>query len=300
VPLYSRSYASPYTQRQHGRIALIGDLHSAWDAIDAGYFNDSAYDLLLFVGDLGASGRHDGLAVARSLAKLSRPALIMPGNNDAPQFPALCAEFTYRRSQVDLLREFDAARHPRASGAKLCGFSAHPIAIGGLDVTIIAGRPFASGGGELSFPDSLASGFGVRSLEESAQRLRALIDTAPTEHLIFFSHNGPTGLGDTAEAPWGCDFRPGAGDFGDPDLRAAIDFARERGRRTLAVLAGHMHWRLQRGGERVFQLEQAGVLYVNAARVPRIFDSGHGIVRHHLALSVTAAGAQVEQVLVSC
>jgi len=286
---------------QRGRIALIGDLHSAWDDADTSYFNRTAYELLLFAGDLGGTGRRDGMQIARSIAKLTRPALLMPGNNDAGQYAALSAELAYRRVQADLLRDLELNASPGADratapGVRICGFSAHPVILGDVEVTIIAGRPFAAGGGQLSSAESLALNFGIGSMEESSARLRSLIDKAPTEHLIFFSHNGPVGLGTEPDALWGRDFGPEPGDWGDPDLRDAIAHAGRRRRRTLAVVAGHMHWRLRNGGQRRFEQERDGTLYVNCAQVPRIVDSREGTSRHHIALGVRGGRAQIERI----
>jgi uncharacterized protein (TIGR04168 family) len=287
---------------QRGRIALIGDLHSAWDDVDTGYFNRTGYELLLFAGDLGGTGRRDGMQIARSIAKLTRPALLMPGNNDAGQYTVLSAEFAYRRVQAELLRDLkltaspDAGRAIEPLGVRICGFSAHPVTLGDVDVTIVAGRPFAAGGGQFSSPETLALNFGIHSMEESSARLRGLIDQAPTEHLIFFSHNGPFGLGAAPDALWGRDFGPEPGDWGDPDLRDAIAHAGRRRRRTLAVVAGHMHWRLRTGGLRRFQEDRDGILYVNCAQVPRIVHSREGAARHHIALGVQDGRARIERI----
>jgi uncharacterized protein (TIGR04168 family) len=288
---------------QRGRLALIGDLHSAWDDTDTGYFNETAYELLLFAGDLGGTGRRDGMQIARSIAKLTRPALLMPGNNDVDHYAALSAELTYRRVQADLLRDLAVSASPGAErtiepGVRTCGFSSHPVIVGDLEVTIIAGRPFAAGGGQFSSAETLALNFGIGSMEESSARLRSLVDQAPTEHLIFFSHNGPIGLGAEPDALWGRDFGPEPGDWGDPDLRDAIAHAGRRRRRILAVVAGHMHWHLRTGGKRRVEEERDGILYVNCAQVPRIIDSREGTARHHIALGVRHGLAQIERITV--
>jgi hypothetical protein len=41
-----------------------------------------------------------------------------------------------------------------------------------------------------------------------------------------------------------------------------------------------------------------GILYVNAARVPRIFRRGPEVVRHHVAVGVAGDGATATEVLV--
>ena len=179
------------------RIALIGDVHSAWDYGDVVYFNSSAYELLLIAGDLGGSQARDGLRVAGSMARLERRALVMPGNNDVDEYGRIAAELTYRQGQADLLEELlpDAAAPPRptpgepALRPRTCGYSLHEIGAAGFDATIVAGRPFAKGGDELAFPEALARSFGVRSLAESRERLAPARSTRParTENLVFCS-----------------------------------------------------------------------------------------------------------------
>lgn len=281
-------------------IAVLGDLHSAWSGADVAYFNASAYELLLFTGDLGASGPRDGARIARTLSGLQRPALVMPGNNDVAQYGELAAELTYRRAQVGLLSEVEGEAALEGRGhVRMCGLSAHRFELSDGPLTVIAGRPFAMGGGELSFPDALERSFGVRSLEASAEKMCALVDEAQDGRLIFLAHNGPAGLGDQADAIWGRDFRAPACDWGDADLTAAIAHARVRGRAPAAVIAGHMHWTLRGGGVRREQLERDGILYFNAARVPRIFQHGNEALHHHAALGFENGEARIEQVLVA-
>ena len=182
---------------------------------------------------------------------------------------------------------------------RLCGYSLHRLTRESVDVTLIAGRPHSLGGSELSFPEHMDATYGIESIEASTERLFGLIEQAPTERIIFLSHNGPTGLGHEPHAMWGCDFKPDGGDWGDPDLAAAIDYAIERGKHVLAVVAGHMHHRTKCGNERPWRLERDGVVYVNAAKVPRIVSAGADVHRHHVSLTVSAAGAEVSEVLVS-
>jgi uncharacterized protein (TIGR04168 family) len=285
-----------------GAIAVVGDLHSAWEPEDLGYFNRSDYELILVTGDLGRSRSQDGRRVARSLTHLLPQVLVMPGNNDVEEYPHIRAELTYRRARADLLADTvepqSASRVPEP--ARLCGYSLHPLHLNGLDITIIAGRPFSMGGPELSFPEALERLYQVRSLAESSERLRALVDAVSTEHVVFMAHNGPTGLGSQAEDIWGRDFDPLAGDWGDPDLREAIEHASSRGRKVLAVVAGHMHWSLhdRPGSMRRWQLQSQGTLYVNAARVPRAFEQAGRTLRQHVRLQLSAAGASAQECLI--
>ena len=83
------------------------------------------------------------------------------------------------------------------------------------------------------------------------------------------------------------------------DLTAAIAHACARGRAPAAVIAGHMHWALRGGGARREQLERDGILYFNAARVPRIFQRDGETMHHHTALGFENGQARIEQMLVA-
>ena len=135
----------------------------------------------------------------------------------------------------------------------------------------------------VSLPDlaaedaGLAEGFGVVVADLSFISTTGLLPLmagflAEDGDLLVLSHNGPAGLGDRADSIWGCDFREEEGDWGDPDLTQAIDHARAQGKRVLAVIGGHMHLRTKQGVERPWRTERDGTLYLNAARVPRIFS----------------------------
>jgi uncharacterized protein (TIGR04168 family) len=281
---------------ERARIAVVGDLHSAWQPFDVHHFNQSDYALVLVTGDLGGSARRDGLQIARSLARLEKRTLIIPGNADAHEYAKLSAEFSYQRGRAGLM---DALRPNEGRGSvEIAGYGLHALELGAQSVTLISARPFSKGGSELSSPELLEQSFGVRSLAESSERLRALVDRASTDALVFLAHNGPTGLGDHAAAPWGRDFDPRAGDWGDSDLADAVAHASARGRRAIAVVAGHMHWRLRGGGQRGWKVERDGVVFVNAACVPRIFTDGGDAVHHHIELSLGAEGFTAAEVLV--
>ena len=67
--------------------------------------------------------------------------------------------------------------------------------------------------------------------------------------------------------------------------------------RVLAVIAGHMHLRTRQGDERPWKLESDGTLYVNAARVPRIFSGEDDVYRHHVSVTIDEESLQVEEIL---
>lgn len=277
------------------RLALIGDIHGFWDAADTAYFNASSYDGLLFTGDLPRLT--NGLAVARELARLTKPAWLVPGNHDGCTALQLLAELKgWRRlcriSSLGMegrVRRLAAALGP----VRLAGYECLPL---DNELGLLIARPHAMGPDRFYFRAYTQRRFRVGDYAQSAAKLKALVDAAP-RNLIVLAHNGPAGLGDTAESIWGCDFSTRFGDFGDPDLRAAIDHARASGRQVLAVCAGHMHRRSKRGGERPATLRQDGCLYINAANVSRHRQQGSR--RHHVALNiegqqVTAADVWVD------
>jgi uncharacterized protein (TIGR04168 family) len=222
---------------------------------------------------------------------------VMPGNNDTGDINELATELAHRGgiSQLNAIRR---GRERHSAAVRLCGYSNHRIERDGLAVTLLAARPHSMGGPELSFPGHMAAHYGIHDMAASTRRLHELVDQAETDALVFLSHNGPVGLGDEPHAMWGCDFRPGGGDWGDPDLALAIEYARDRGKQVLAVVAGHMHLRTKCGNQRPWCQREQGTLYVNAARVPRIVAADGDVFRHHLALRISAAGAEVAELMV--
>lgn len=284
------------------RIGVIGDVHMAWHDRDRRWFAQSGYDLLLFVGDL-ASYWHDGRTVARSIAPLGVPALVMPGNHDGVSLPLLVAEalrsdrWSHRLSSG--MRRRCRALEQALGPVPMVGFSAHSFELGGVRLSVVAGRPHSMGGRRLSFVRYLSERFGVSTLEQAARRLEELVDDCDAERLIFLAHNGPTGLGDGPADIWGCDFKPELGDFGDEELRHAVDHARSRGKRVLAVVAGHMHHRVRGGAVRRWHVVHEGVHYVNAARVPRIERRHGGRRAHHVLLTTDGEHTTVEEVWVA-
>lgn len=283
------------------RIGVIGDLHSHWDEVDVAHFDRSDYDLLFFTGDLGGGSASSSLRMARVMSQLNKPTLVMPGNHDTGDISELAAELNHRRG----IRKLTAIRTGASDGAndtaevRLCGYSLHRLHRDAVDVTVVAARPHSLGGASLAFPEHMHRAYGIASLEESRERLYSLLNQVQTPRVMFFAHNGPTGLGNEPTDMWGCDFKPEGGDWGDPDLAAAIGYARAQGREVLAVVAGHMHLGTQCGRERPWLEHRDGTCFINAARVPRIFARASATHRHHVALTLTPAGVEAREVLVS-
>lgn len=75
--------------------------------------------------------------------------------------------------------------------------------------------------------------------------------------LLLLAHNGPEGLGSEPHSICGVDWKPEAGDWGDPDLAAVLQQLREQGRRVDLILHGHMHHMIK--GEDLKILVEHGV-----------------------------------------
>ncbi len=270
-------------------IGVIGDVHLFWDDHDVRYFNSSGYDLLVFVGDIAGYSQRGGLKTARSIAGLSVPTFVLPGNHDGVHALQLLSEIMPRARRAR--RAFCAGQEQRCQaldkalgGVDVVGYSRHRLDREGWSLNIVCARPHSIGGRRVACQRYLARRFGVDSMEGSARRLKELIDACDDAPILFVAHNGPFGLGDRANDIWGCDFRGADEDWGDRDLTEAIAHARGQGRNVLGTVAGHMHRRSKKGGLRPSQVTRDGVLYVNAAEVPRHRRRENGLERHHVRL----------------
>ncbi len=278
------------------RIAVVGDLHTHFDVFDVHMLNQRDFDLLFFTGDLGSGSRDSSLEMARLLSGLHGTVLVMPGNNDTVDIRQLASELTHRSGQNAIMAIAQERQHD--SDIALCGYSLHRIGVGDRRVSLIAARPHSMGGPELTFPEYMAETYAIHSLQDSVERMKALVDQADQD-IIFLAHNGPYGLGGEPADIWGCDFMADGGDWGDTDLAAVVEYAQAAGKRVLAVVAGHMHLRTKQGEERPWHIPRDGTDYINAARVPRIFSTGDGVDRHHVLLTLTKDDLSIEEVLLS-
>jgi uncharacterized protein (TIGR04168 family) len=279
------------------QFGIVGDLHTHWDSIDLHQFASADYDLLFFTGDLGGGSQDSSLRMARLMGQLTQPTLVMPGNNDAFDMAELAAELTHQRG-LNQLRVLTGNQVEHREPIRLCGYSEHRIRVGSRVISLIAARPHSMGGPNLSFPEFMAATYAINSLEESLNRINALVEKA-AEEIIFLSHNGPKGLGEQKYDMWGCDFKEGGGDWGDPDLALAISHAKAIGKKVLAVVAGHMHLRTKQGDERPWLINVDETLHINAARVPRIISDKDDVYRHHVRLTITETDIVAKEVLVA-
>ncbi|MEZ4326916.1 MAG: metallophosphoesterase family protein [Polyangiales bacterium] len=281
------------------RIGVVGDVHTQWDDEDTRLLDAQGYDLVLITGDLGGYRARGAEEVARRMAHLRTPAIAIAGNHDAVHAAQLISEALPQarplRSLLGVGQEARVNQLAQALGPiALGGYSLHPA---GADLCVVVARPHSMGGPELAFANALRQRYGVRSLSDSAERLCACVDDAPPgARLIFLAHNACSGHGAGRADIAGRDFHRDEGDWGDPDLRAAVDHARSRGREVVAVVSGHMHLSLRGGGRRTDHVMEHGTLHLNAAEVPRHRRAERGgpvTERHHVRLEVGPSSGQV-------
>jgi uncharacterized protein (TIGR04168 family) len=279
------------------RLAVIGDVHLHFNEKDVAYFNGSNYDLILFVGDLVNYVPWRAKVVWKLIDRLNKPTLFMPGNHDSTNVIQLIAEVLGNQPLAQISGAGQSHNFTKLTkhlqSTTICGYSLHPQNIQEYSFDIIAARPHSMGGPNLSFKPYLKKSLGIHSIEESAAKIKEQIDKSQNENIVFFAHNGPTGLGSKRDDIWGCDFKKSEGDFGDPDLEQAIDYARSQEKKVLAVIAGHMHQGLKGGGQRRWTVQQNGTTYLNAARVPRIYENAGTAVHHHVCVEIGANGVEV-------
>jgi uncharacterized protein (TIGR04168 family) len=243
-------------------IAVLGDLHGDFDAVlDAALLEPFA--MRLCTGDLTPNrGRERfdvALRVAEDLASLR--VRVVLGNHDGP------TAFTGRSFPKSYLRLDEVFGDLHVAGR--C------VDFPDLDVSLVGARPLTSGGHDYRFP---VPGREDWSLRQWGEAIHELLRSARCSRVVVLAHCGPSGLGATREAPFGCDFRLEEGDWGDPDLRLALDAARKDGVPVVAVVAGHMHHALRGGGVRIPCQREGDVLHVNAAVVPRVTPRGRALV----------------------
>lgn len=235
-------------------IAVVGDTHGHFAGETDGPLL-AAFDLALCTGDLVPNGGRDrfevGMRQARELGELGVWTVL--GNHDGP------TPFTSRRFPRSYRRLETALDGHHLGGRK--------VELPELGLTLVGGRPLSMGGPELRFevPD-----FEDWDIDRWGRHVGELILSAEHETVVVLAHDGPTGLGGARDDIYGRDFHADGGDWGDPDLRAALEIAEAGGRKPAVVVAGHMHHALFGGGQRRRAVRSDGVLHVNAAVVPRV------------------------------
>ncbi|QLE54093.1 TIGR04168 family protein [Nostoc sp. TCL26-01] len=264
------------------KIAVVGDVHDQWEVEDGIALKHLGVDLVLFVGDFG----NESVEVVRAIASVDIPKAAVMGNHDAWY---TATEWGRKKCPYDRTKEDWVQAQLDLFGAAHVGYS--KLDFPEWNLTVVGGRPFSWGGHEWRFADICKDRYGVASLEESALRIFASVKNAACDTIIFLGHNGPSGLGDRPEDPCGKDWHPVGGDFGDPDLAEAISLTITAGKQISLVTFGHMHHTLRHTKKElrkpIFRSPE-GIIYLNAASVPRIIESETGKLRNFSLVSLEA------------
>ena len=270
------------------KIAVVGDVHDQWEEEDGIALKHLGVDLVLFVGDFG----NESVEVVRAIASLDIPKAAVMGNHDAWY---TATEWGRKKCPYDRTKEDWVQQQLDLLGETQVGYG--KLDFPTLNLTVVGGRPFSWGGPEWKYTDFYQQWYGVSSFEESTARIIAATKSAVYQTIIFLGHNGPTGLGDRPEDPCGKDWHPIGGDFGDEDLGEAISQTITAGKTIPLVTFGHMHHSLRHTKKeprkRIFRSPE-GIVYLNAASVPRIVE--HGSYKQRNFSIVLLEGGTVSQV----
>ncbi|MEN9215829.1 MAG: TIGR04168 family protein [Gloeomargarita sp. HHBFW_bins_162] len=255
------------------RIAVVGDVHDQWQAADAEALRHLRVDLVLFVGDFG----NESLEVVRQVAALPWPKAVVLGNHDAWY---TATDWGRRKCPYDRQQEDRLHAQLELLSDLHVGYARREFP--DLDVTVVGGRPCSWGGSEWKLGDFYHQYFGVNGWDDSQARITQAIRQAQSQQVILLNHNGPAGLGTEPDAPCGRDWAPVGGDYGDPDLQAALTVTRREGVRIPLVVFGHMHRQLRGnlGQRRMWSRDEQGTVYFNAAVVPRLRPVGNSTLHH--------------------
>ncbi len=249
------------------RIAIVGDVHDQWEEADAIALEHLGVDLVLFVGDFG----NEAVELVSRLAALDRPKAAIFGNHDAWY---TASDWGRSKRPYDPSAEDRVQQQTDLLGTSCVGYG--KLDFPHLNLAVVGSRPFSWGGSQWKYNDFYESRYGVNSFEASTQRIVENAQNTSCEHLIIIGHNGPTGLGDDPESICGKDWgEPIGGDYGDPDLAAAISILQAQGKSIPLVTFGHMHHKLRHTKERLRQpiVVRPETVYLNAARCPRILST---------------------------
>ncbi len=246
------------------KIAVVGDVHSQWEAEDEIALKHLGVDLVLFVGDYG----NEDVEVVQAIAQLDLPKAAVFGNHDAWY---TMTDWGRKHCPYDPQKENRVQQQIDLLGEAHVGYGKRDFPQFGL--TVVGSRPFSWGGSKWRDRNFYKTRFGVENFDQSRDRILEGVKHAASDTIIFLGHNGPSGLGEAPEDPCGRDWNPIGGDYGDPDLEAAISQTHAWGKAIPLVTFGHMHHKLRHTKTRLRQcleVSPVGTVYLNAARVHRI------------------------------
>jgi uncharacterized protein (TIGR04168 family) len=254
------------SQQTEMRIAIVGDVHDQWSAEDNLALQHLKVDIVLFVGDFG----NEAVEVVREVAAVSIPKAVIMGNHDA-WYSA--SSWGKQKAPYDQSQEDRVQQQLDLLGETHVGFS--KLDFPQLDVSVVGSRPFSWGGLTWRNSQFYRDRYQIKNFEESTQQMVESAQDAASQTLIFIAHNGPAGLGKQTESICGRDWKAEGGDYGDPDLTAAIAQTQSLGKSIPLVTFGHMHHELKipRGKRRKLVEVREQTVYFNAACVPRVIKT---------------------------
>ncbi|PRW59109.1 metallophosphoesterase [Chlorella sorokiniana] len=259
-------------------LAVVGDVHSQWDADSEAALAWLGADVAVFVGDFG----EEVVQLVERIAALPQPKVVCLGNHDA--WFSLTPNGRRRYARAMLQSSSLAAREAYTEGGSTPAIARQLDALGTdhigysskrfpeLGLTLVGARPFSKGGKQWSdVADFYEEHYGVGGHQDSALRiLDVALGAAEGDCRVVVAHNGPAGLGGRRHCICGVDWTEPEADFGDPDLQEALDMMHAQGVRVPLVLFGHMHSQLKgRGHRNMVEVDPAtGTVYINAAVLP--------------------------------
>lgn len=267
-------------QKQSIQIAVVGDIHQLWEAEDAIALGQLGVDLVLFVGDFG----NEAVDIVQMIAAIDLPKAVIMGNHDAWY---TASEWGRKKSPYDHEVEDRVQQQLDLLGSTHVGYGY--LDFPDLNLSVVGARPYSWGGQTWRNKKFYREQYGINSFSESVDRILAAVRSAAYETVILIGHNGPTGLGEQAEAPCGKDWYPAGGDHGDPDLEDAIAKIYSLGKNIPLVTFGHMHHILKHTKDRLrtrIVTSPEGTVYLNAASVPRIIETDTDRLRNFSIVSL--------------
>ncbi|NEO49764.1 MAG: TIGR04168 family protein [Moorea sp. SIO4A3] len=267
-------------QKQSIQIAVVGDIHQLWEAEDAIAIEQLGVDLVLFVGDFG----NEAVDIVQMIAAIDLPKAVIMGNHDAWY---TASEWGRKKCPYDHEVEDRVQQQLDLLGSTHVGYGY--LDFPDLNLSVVGARPYSWGGQSWRNKKFYREQYGINSFSESVERILAAVRSAAYETVILIGHNGPTGLGEQAEAPCGKDWYPAGGDHGDPDLEDAIAKTYSLGKNIALVTFGHMHHILKHTKDRLrtrIVTSPEGTVYLNAASVPRIIETDTDRLRNFSIVSL--------------
>ena len=253
-------------------IAVVGDIHNQWDELDEQALQHLGVDLVLFVGDFG----NEAVEVVRRVAAVTTPKAVIMGNHDA-WYSA--SSWGRQKAPYDQSQEDRVQQQLDLLGESHVGFS--KLDFLQYNLSVVGSRPFSWGGSTWRNSQFYSDRYNIKNFVESSQQIVDSAKEAAHETIILVGHNGPYGLGAKPESICGRDWKSEGGDYGDPDLQSAIAGIQNLGKSIPLVTFGHMHHELKHplGKRRTIIDVKDGIVYLNAACVPRIIKSDRGFKR---------------------